>query len=169
MQLTSATDTETSQRSGRGSLLARLNSPIASGLIALLGWLAFALARWQTWAAGHVSLFVMAGHTYSQHANLPHVPSKGYDGQFYYRLALDPFNWSKTAYGITMDQSYRYTRIGYPILAWLVSLGQHQFVPVALVVINLLGVAAMAYLGGIFARDRGDVAAQGSCTNQLRC
>ena len=79
----------------------------------------------------------------------------GYDGQFYYRLALDPFNWNKTAFGITMDQSYRYTRIGYPVLAWLVSLGQHQFVPVALVAINLLGVAAMAFLGGMFARESG--------------
>jgi hypothetical protein len=83
------------------------------------------------------------------------VPSAGYDGQFYYRLALDPLNWNKTAFGITMDQSYRYTRIGYPVLAWLVSLGQHQLVPVALVAINLFGVAAMAFLGGMFARESG--------------
>ena len=54
-----------------------------------------------------------------------------------------------------MDQSYRYTRIGYPLLAWLVSLGQHRLVPIALVAINLLAVAAMAYLGGMFARDSG--------------
>ena len=101
----------------------------------------------------------MAGHTYTHRAQLPRglllVPSAGYDGQFYYRLALDPVNWDKTAFGITMDQSYRYTRIGYPILAWLVSLGQHQLVPVALVAINLVAVAAMAYLGAMFARDAG--------------
>ncbi len=54
-----------------------------------------------------------------------------------------------------MDQSYRYSRIGYPLLAWIFSLGQHQLVPVVLVVINLLGVAAMALLGGIFARQAG--------------
>ena len=54
-----------------------------------------------------------------------------------------------------MDQSYRYPRIGYPILAWLVSLGQHPLVPVALVTVNLVCVAAMAYLGGMFARDSG--------------
>jgi hypothetical protein len=108
---------------------------------------------------GHLSLFIMAGHTYTHRSQLPRglllVPSAGYDGQFYYRLALDPFNWHHTAFGITMDQSYRYTRIGYPSLAWIFSLGQHQLVPVVLVVLNLFAVAAMAMLGGVFARDAG--------------
>jgi hypothetical protein len=129
------------------------------GIIAFLGWLGFALARWQIWAHGHLSLFIMAGHTYTHRAQLPRglllVPSAGYDGQFYYRLALDPVNWHHTAFGITMDQSYRYTRIGYPILAWIFSLGQHQLVPVVLVVLNLFGVAAMAMLGAVFARQAG--------------
>ena len=128
---------------------------MASGLIALLGWLAFVLARWQTWAAGHVSLFVMAGHTYSQRANLPHVPSKGYDGQFYYRFALNPFNWHQTAYGITVDHNYRYTRLGYPIVAWIGSFGQHHLVPTVLVVINLICVGIIGWLGGKFARESG--------------
>ncbi len=137
----------------------RLNRPLVPGVIAFLGWLGFALARWQIWAKGHLSLFIMAGHVYTHRSQLPRglllVPSDGYDGQFYYRLALDPANWSKTAFGITMDQSYRYTRIGYPVLAWLLSLGQHQLVPVVLVAINLLAVAAMAALGGMFARESG--------------
>ena len=129
------------------------------GVIAFLGWLGFALARWQIWAKGHLSLFIMAGHVYTHRAQLPRglllVPSAGYDGQFYYRMALDPANWHATAFGITMDQSYRYTRVGYPLLAWIFSLGQHQLVPVVLVVLNLFGVAAMAMLGGIFARQSG--------------
>jgi hypothetical protein len=136
-----------------------LNRPLVPGIIAFLGWLGFALARWQIWAKGHLSLFIMAGHTYTHRAQLPRglllVPSAGYDGQFYYRLALDPFNWHATAFGITMDQSYRYTRVGYPFLAWILSLGQHQLVPVVLVVLNLFGVAAMAMLGGAFARQSG--------------
>jgi hypothetical protein len=101
----------------------------------------------------------MAGHVYTHRGQLPRglllVPSAGYDGQFYYRLALDPANWNATAFGITMDQSYRYTRIGYPLVAWLVSAGQHQLVPAALVAINLVAVAAMAMLGGVFARESG--------------
>jgi hypothetical protein len=159
LQLTSTPEDDRSLRHRTPSPWPKLNRPVVPAVIAFGGWLGFALARWQVWAKGHLSLFIMAGHTYTHRAQLPRglllVPSAGYDGQFYYRLALDPGNWSKTAFGITMDQSYRYTRIGYPILAWLVSLGQHRLVPVALVAINLLGVAAMAFLGGMFARESG--------------
>ncbi len=159
MQLTSTSEEDRSLRQSPPSLWSRLNRPLVPGVIAFLGWLAFALARWQIWAKGHLSLFIMAGHVYTHRAQLPRglllVPSAGYDGQFYYRLALDPANWHATAFGITMDQSYRYTRIGYPLLAWIFSLGQHQLVPVVLVALNLLGVAAMALLGGMFARESG--------------
>jgi hypothetical protein len=159
LQLTSTSESGESLRHRTPSLWPELNRPIVPSVIAFLGWLGFALARWQVWAKGHLTLFIMAGHVFTHRAQLPRgvllVPAEGYDGQFYYRLALDPFNWNKTAFGITMDQSYRYTRIGYPFLAWLVSLGQHQLVPLALVAINLVCVAAMAYLGGMFARDSG--------------
>ena len=159
MQLTSTSEEDRSLRQGPPSLWSRLNRPLVPGIIAFLGWLGFALARWQIWAKGHLSLFIMAGHKYTHRAQLPHglllVPSSGYDGQFYYRLALDPANWHATAFGITMDQSYRYTRIGYPVLAWIFSLGQHQLVPVVLVAVNLLAVAAMAMLGAMFARESG--------------
>ncbi len=159
MQLTSTSEEDRSLRQSPPSLWSRLDRPLVPGIIAFLGWLGFALARWQVWAKGHLSLFIMAGHVYTHRAQLPRglllVPSAGYDGQFYYRLALDPFNWHATAFGITMDQSYRYTRIGYPVLAWIFSLGQHQLVPVVLVVLNLFGVAAMAMLGGMLARESG--------------
>ena len=159
MQLTSTSEEDRFLRQSAPSLWSRLNRPLVPGIIAFFGWLGFALARWQIWAKGHLSLFIMAGHVYTHRAQLPRglllVPSAGYDGQFYYRLALDPINWHATAFGITMDQSYRYTRIGYPVLAWIFSLGQHQLVPVVLVVLNLLGVAAMAMLGGVFARQSG--------------
>jgi len=159
LQLTSTSEEDRSLRRPPPSLWSRLNRPLVPGIIAFLGWLGFALARWQIWAKGHLSLFIMAGHTYTHRSELPRglllVPSAGYDGQFYYRLALDPFNWHATAFGITMDQSYRYTRIGYPIVAWIFSLGQHQLVPVMLVAVNLLAVAAIATLGGMFARESG--------------
>jgi hypothetical protein len=159
LQLTSTSEEDRSLGQSPPSIWSRLNRPLVPGVIAFLGWLGFALARWQIWAKGHLSLFIMAGHVYTHRAQLPRglllVPSAGYDGQFYYRLALDPANWHATAFGITMDQSYRYTRLGYPVLAWIFSLGQHQLVPVVLVALNLLGVAAMAMLGGMFARQSG--------------
>jgi hypothetical protein len=136
-----------------------LNHPLATGAIAFLGWLAFVLARWQTWAHGHITLFIMSGVKFSHPAQMSprisHVPLAGYDGQFYYRLALNPFNWHPTAYGITMDHTYRYTRIGYPLVAWILSLGQHRLVPTVLVVINLVFVAIIGWLGGKFARESG--------------
>jgi hypothetical protein len=159
VQLTSTSEENRSLRPGQRSSWSKLNRPLVPGIIAFLGWLGFALARWQIWAEGHLSLFIMAGHVYTRRPQLPRglllVPYEGYDGQFYYRLALEPFNWHATAFGITMDESYRYTRIGYPVLAWIFSLGQHQLVPVVLVVLNLFGVAAMAMLGGAFARQSG--------------
>jgi hypothetical protein len=159
LQLTSTSEEDKSLGQPTSSPWQKLNRPIVPGVIAFGGWLGFALARWQIWAKGHLSLFIMAGHVYTHRAQLPRglrlVPSDGYDGQFYYRLALDPFNWHTTAFGITMDQSYRYTRIGYPVVVWLLSLGQHQLVPVVLVAVNLLAVAAMAVLGGMFARESG--------------
>jgi hypothetical protein len=164
LQLTSTSEEDESLRQRPPSTWSKLDRPIVAGVIAFVAWLGFVLARWQIWANGNLSRFIMLGSGrtgFTQPALLPRGvalgdPNQaGYDGQFYYRLALDPFDWAKTAFGITMDQSYRYTRIGYPVLAWLVSFGQHQLVPYVLVLINLVGVAAMAVLGGMFARASG--------------
>lgn len=161
MQLTSTPDAPESLREGRPSLTARLNHPAVPGVLAFGGWLGFVLARWQVWGTGHLSRFIVLGTTYTRGHHLPPGAmisdhgAAGYDGQFYYRLALNPFNWGKTAYGITMDQSYRYTRIGYPLVSWLGSFGQHDLVPASLIAVNLVCVAAMAVLGGMFARGYG--------------
>jgi hypothetical protein len=167
VQLTSTPGAQQSARDGGLGSWSWTNSPVTAAVIAFLGWLGYVLARYVVWAKGHLSAFVVAGYGPYGHTHwgqLPHglfigytnkTGYAGYDGQFYYRLALNPFNWSKTAYGITMDQNYRYTRIGYPFLTWLISFGQHNLVPFALVAVNLLGVAAMAYFGAMFARDSG--------------
>jgi hypothetical protein len=104
-------------------------------------------------------------HWITDPAALPHglviQPNLGYDGQFYYRLALDPANLHNTAYGITVDTPYRFIRDGYPFLAWLLSGGQHSLVTVTLVVVNMLAIAAIGVIGGIFAKDSGRHAAWG--------
>jgi hypothetical protein len=159
VQLTSTTGAASSQRATGSLVLARLNHPAAASAIALAGWLAFVLARWRVWANGHITLFIMSGvkfsHPDQMSPRISHVPLAGYDGQFYYRFALNPFNWHPTAYGITVDHNYRYTRLGYPIVTWLLSGGQHAVVPIVLVVVNLLCVAAIGWLGAQFARDSG--------------
>ena len=137
------------------SVASQTDRPAVAGLIALLAALAFALARWLGWAHGHISRFILVGRHFATPAQLPHgmpvARTYGYDGQFFYRLALNPVNFHRTAYGITMDRPYRYMRIGYPMLTWLVSLGQHFLVPVMLVAVNVAAVGALGYLGALFA------------------
>lgn len=147
------------------SLVSKTDRPIVPGCIALLAALAFALARWQDWANGSIARFILVGRHFSTPSQLPRgipvTPSYGYDGQFFYRLALGPLNLSRTAYGITMDRPYRYMRIGYPALTWLAALGQHFLVPAMLVAVNIAAIAAIGYLGGIFAQQGGRHAAWG--------
>lgn len=146
-------------RRGPGSLVTRTDRPIIPGLIALVAAVAFVLARWQTWAKGDITKFILVGRHFATLSQLPRgvavAPTYGYDGQFFYRLALNPVNFSHIAYGIRVDQPYRYMRIGYPWLTWLVSFGQHVLVPVMLVVINIVAIGAIGYLGGMFARQGG--------------
>jgi hypothetical protein len=140
-------------------LVTRSDRPIVPGSIALLTALAFVLARWQLWAKGDITRFILVGRHFATPSQLPPgiavAPTYGYDGQFFYRLALNPVNFSHIAYGIRVDQPYRYMRIGYPWLTWLASFGQHVLVPVMLVVINIVAIGAMGYLGGMFARQGG--------------
>ena len=137
------------------SLASRSNRPWVAALIAALAALAFALARWQIWAQGSIGRFILVGRHFSTPAQLapgiPVAPTYGYDGQFFYRLAVNPLNFSPTAYGIRMDRPYRFMRIGYPALTWLFSLGQHFLVPVMLVVVNIAAIGALGYLGARFA------------------
>jgi hypothetical protein len=141
------------------SLGSRTNRPAVPALIATLAAVAFTLARWQTWAHGHISRFILVGRHFATPSQLPHgmpvAKTYGYDGQFFYRLALNPLNFHHTAYGITMDRPYRYMRIGYPALTWLISAGQHSLVPVMLVVINIAAIGALGYLGALFAAQGG--------------
>ncbi len=99
------------------------------------------------------SAFVVAGDRYVDAAKLPspiyvRPHSAGYDGQFYYRLALAPFDLRQPLFGIELDApAWRMQRIAYPVLAWAVSLGRPQLVPIALLAINLIGVGCI----GLFA------------------
>jgi hypothetical protein len=148
-----------------GHLISWTDRPAVAGLIALAVALALVVARWLTWAHESISRFILVGRHFATPAQLPPgmplAKTYGYDGQFFYRLALNPLNFHHTAYGIRMDQPYRYMRVGYPALTWLVSAGQHTVVPVMLVAVNIAAVGAMGYLGAMFARQSGRHAAWG--------
>ena len=131
---------------------------MAPALVALLLASLFAgslLVRYD----GDASRFVWAGERFVDRAEAPdglHVRSdEGYDGQFYYRLALDPSELATEAHGIRLDSGVRRDRIGYPTLAWLLSAGSEAALPWALIALNVAGLAVLAALGGLVARDAG--------------
>jgi hypothetical protein len=88
---------------------------------------------------------------------VPIIPNEwGYDGQFYYRLALTPFTRTPTAYGIRLDApAYREQRLLYPLLARALALGRVERIPAAMVVLNVLLLGGLALLGARLAERAG--------------
>ncbi len=84
-------------------------------------------------------VFVQAGSLYDSS-----VPGNtiGYDGQFYYFIAKDPLHaWS------AMDiPAYRYRRIIYPALGYLLSLGNDRLLPWVLIFINYLALVGTTFM-----------------------
>jgi hypothetical protein len=64
------------------------------------------------------------------------VIDQGYDGQFFYHMAITPS--SEELVGKLDVPAYRYQRILYPLLAHLLVFGNADFIPWVLIVINLL-------------------------------
>ena len=155
--MTSQRERTTARRAhwASGASAAGAGSPLLPGVIAAAASAVFVVARWATWANHNIGNFILVGRHFANPAQLPAgipvQPTYGYDGQFFYRLALDPANLAQTGYGIRVDHSYRFMRIGYPALTWLLSAGQHALVPYMLVAVNVLSVGALGYFGGMFA------------------
>jgi hypothetical protein len=93
--------------------------------------------------------FVLAGADFvSPQAGLPVTPGGGYDGQFVYRLALDPLTTVPADGGIAFDApGYRQQRIATAALAWLVALLPGVSTAVALITVNAAAVLAAAWFG----------------------
>jgi hypothetical protein len=146
-------------------VIAWTDRPIVTGLITLLAAAGFVAARWEMWSRRTISRFILIGQNFAHPAQLPPgMPLRaksGYDGQFYYRLAINPLNFHQTAYGITIDAPYRFMRIGYPVVTWLVSFGQSSLVPWMLVAVNAAAIGALGYIGGRLAIQGGRHAAWG--------
>ncbi|GAC1313623.1 MAG: hypothetical protein NVSMB2_01820 [Chloroflexota bacterium] len=108
---------------------------------------------------GDVSGFVRAGPPQVDPARLPSslriVPAaQAYDGEYFYRLTLDPLVVDPV--GITLDgPSYRQQRLLYPLLARFASIGRVDWVPAALVAVNVVGLGLLGGLGAHFAQTAG--------------
>jgi hypothetical protein len=82
--------------------------------------------------------------------------SSGYDGQFYWRMAVAPDAHELSAvHGVRLDQGIRLGRVGYPVAAWLGALGHDDAVAWSLVVVNVLGIGAIAGAAALTCRRHG--------------
>ncbi|HWE68186.1 MAG TPA: hypothetical protein VG298_16210 [Acidimicrobiales bacterium] len=119
----------------------------------------FVVLRWLDAAHRQLGQFVVAGSRYVKPnrvtKGLPIHGGSGYDGQFYYRLALSPFNLARTAYGIRLDSFSRVERVGYPFLVWVVARGHDATVPLAMVIVNVVACGVLALAGGLLAQSAG--------------
>ena len=129
-----------------------------------LAWMAvatlFVVARLLFTAEGDVSRFVLAGEAHTDAAAVPvhlHVAEgDGYDGVFYWRLAVDPTELHvPIAYGVRFDDKLRAGRIAYPAVAWVVSFGSADLAATALVVVNVIAMGLLAWAGAVIARRSG--------------
>jgi hypothetical protein len=83
-----------------------------------------------------------------------HADSFGFDGQFFYFLAHDPF-LRRGAYRFLDDPRLRAQRVGYPLLAWLLALGIKPLLPASLYLVNMLALLGSVALLGARARQAG--------------
>jgi hypothetical protein len=99
--------------------------------------------------------YVQMSHASSAIKVDPHfsypVGGSGYDGQFFYFIAVDPIN----ARYYMDSPSYRYTKILYPVVARVLALGQVGLVPYTLILTNWLAIAGAAGLLGAWLRRKG--------------
>jgi hypothetical protein len=67
----------------------------------------------------------------------------GYDGQMFLSMALDPFLQNPGTIAALDNPLYRYKRILYPFLGYVLGLGNREIIPYALVAINYLCIVAL--------------------------
>ena len=94
------------------------------------------------------SYFIVASQNFVEKEYLTQdimIRDKGYDGQFFYRYALNPFSkdihyneFHQGNHGIKVDKlKYRRARVLYPLTAWALALGYQPFVPYTLIFVNI--------------------------------
>lgn len=111
-----------------------------------------------------LSAFVLVGDRFADPRRVPEnlvvLPeSSGYDGQFYYRLALNPFTRTADEFGIRFDYPvYRHQRILYPLLAWALAAGQATAIPFTLVAVNWIGMGLIGWAAARIAQQLGQPA-----------
>jgi hypothetical protein len=141
------------------------DSPWTTVVVALLLVGVFVVLRLAV--VGGPATFVAAGEQYVDAATAPAElvvqKGSGYDGQFVYRMVLEPLPTKQTGHGITFDSpSYRAQRIVTPGLAWVVVRLTPIEAALSLLLVNILALLAGAYFAGRLVGRFGGHAALGA-------
>jgi hypothetical protein len=137
-----------------------VRSPVVPAIAIAICYITFFILLLKA-RGGDVSLFVIAGGVNVDASKVPPgltvIPNiGGYDGVWFYRLAINPLTSVQAAHGIRIDNpAYRQQRVMYPLIVWLLSLGNVTWIPWLLVIVNILAAAAMAAFAGAFAKRFG--------------
>ena len=107
------------------------------------------LLVWYAWHYGYTPIdFVHVGTVFSESDP---EGGWGYDGQFYYYVAVAQDPWSAVPY--LDNPTYRLRRIVYPLVARAAALGDAEMVPLAMLLVNIGAVVfATELLAGLLAR-----------------
>jgi hypothetical protein len=143
-----------------GGLRRHTATPLGVGVVATL--VAAALAAVFAIVAGGPGAMVRAAPPWTQPEEAPAgvevlEAAEAFDGQFFYRVAADPFSTAEISHGIRHDlPALRSSRIGYPLVAWTLSGGgRTSLLPWALVAANVLAVGLVAWAAGSLVADAG--------------
>jgi hypothetical protein len=135
---------------------------VVCAAVLIAGFLVLRLAM-----VGGPATFVAAGDQYVDASKAPAelVVSKGsgYDGQFIYRMVLEPFPHTQTGHGITFDSpAYRAQRVVTPALAWAVDHLTPAGPALSLLLVNVVALLVAAFFAGRLVRRLGGHAAWGA-------
>jgi len=125
-----------------------------SALVVFLVYLVAALSYSIAYTDSHspdISALVHAGGDLCKECGGIYVypGSSGYDGQFYYLLSKEPYNFNVLVNVASLPQmAYRHQRILYPLIVNLLSLGREWLIPYVMVAVNLAVVSALVLLSG---------------------
>jgi hypothetical protein len=103
------------------------------------------------------SRFIVIGEYFANQSEmtvpLKVLPGHGYDGQMFFRLALDPWKPGHRIEGIRLDSAaYRQQRILYPAMVWVLSgFGKVAWVPFIMVLVNGLALVFVAWIFSMMA------------------
>ncbi|VAX16904.1 hypothetical protein MNBD_NITROSPINAE01-1752 [hydrothermal vent metagenome] len=125
-------------------------SPAFASLIVFLVYLAI-VANFIDNHKSNVGFLICIGDRFAgeglKDKNVPVLPnSNGYDGAFYYRLAMDPLLKDKSATPRVDIPAYRQQRILYPLTAKIMSFGNDKLIPFMLMMVNLVCLATLAWV-----------------------